>query len=161
MTTLLWISVLKVPYLDIQGDEFDSSDEEWDQHIGRHARAFLGLNEPIAKIALDDGIGIGMMVRIAFALVNNIHMRAAMAECPSTAVAEGSPSHLQPDAVGFPDNVDNMIVGEEGEDIVESLTRPLHSNCSNDDNQEPCQHGGNNVDGTKLFCERGAMSGER
>lgn len=26
----------------IQGDECDSSDEEWDQHIGTHARAFLG-----------------------------------------------------------------------------------------------------------------------
>lgn len=41
-----------------QGDVCDSSDEEWEEHVGRHARAFLGLNEPVAEIALDEGGGI-------------------------------------------------------------------------------------------------------
>ena len=61
----------------IQGDDLDSSDEEWDAHIGRHARAFLGLNEPVAEIPLDDGVGIGTMVRNAFARADNIHLRAS------------------------------------------------------------------------------------
>ena len=64
----------------MQGDEFDSSDEEWDTHIGRHGRAFLGLNEPIAEIPLDNGVGIGMMVRNAFAHADNIHSNIVQLE---------------------------------------------------------------------------------
>ena len=62
-----------------QGDDCDSSDEEWDEHIGRHARAFLGLNEPVAEIALDEGVEIGTMVRDAFVRADNIHMQASAA----------------------------------------------------------------------------------
>lgn len=57
-----------------QDDDNDSFDEEGDQHIGRHARAFLGLNEPVAEIALDEGVGMGMMVRNVFARVDDIHV---------------------------------------------------------------------------------------
>ena len=49
----------------LQGDNWDSSDEEWEQHIGRNARAFLGLNEPVVEITLDEGVGLGLMVRNA------------------------------------------------------------------------------------------------
>ena len=61
----------------IQGDDYDSSDAEWDAHIGGHARAFLGLNEPIAEIPLDDDVGMGTMVRNAFARADGIHQRAS------------------------------------------------------------------------------------
>lgn len=74
----------------MQGDDHDSSNEEWDEHTGRHARAFMGLNEPIDEITLHGGIGIGMMLRNMFALADNIHMRAVVAASSSTAAAEGS-----------------------------------------------------------------------
>ena len=74
----------------MQGDDCDSSDEEWEQHIGRHARAFLGLNEPVAEIALDEGVGMGTMVRNAFARADDIHLRASLAECSSTGIPDGS-----------------------------------------------------------------------
>ena len=58
----------------IQGDERGSFDEEWDKHIGNHGRAFLGLNEPVVEIALDEGVGIGMVVRNAFARADDIQL---------------------------------------------------------------------------------------
>ena len=73
-----------------QGDNCDSSDEEWEEHVGRHARAFLGLNEPVAEIALDEGVGIGTMVRNAFVRADDIHMRASIAEGSSESMPEGS-----------------------------------------------------------------------
>jgi hypothetical protein len=79
----------------MQGDEFDSSDEEWDQHIGHHARAFLGLHEPVVEIALDEDVGIGTMVRNAFARADDIHVRATAAESTSTGVREASPAVQQ------------------------------------------------------------------
>ena len=133
--------------LDNQGDEWDSSDEEWDQHVGGHTRAFLGLNEPIVEIALDDGIGIGMMVRNAFALANNIHMRAAQATSPSTSVAEVGPLQDQPNGLGMADNVNNRNASEDSEDIAEFQRRPLHSNGNNDRSHDTCQHAGSDVDG--------------
>ena len=92
----------------IQGDDSDSSDEEWDMHIGRHAQAFLGLNEPIVEIALDDGVGIGTMVRNAFARADDIHMRASATNSSSTNVSGGSPMHHQPIGVGESAGVNNM-----------------------------------------------------
>ena len=80
-------------YAVIQGDEYDSSDEEWDRHIGDHARAFLGLHEPVAEIALDEGVGIGMMVRNAFARADDIHARASLAEGSETALREAAPTN--------------------------------------------------------------------
>lgn len=79
--------------IGIQGDECDSSDEEWDMHIGSHARAFLGLHEPVAELALDDGVGIGMLVRNAFARADNIHMRASTLGCSAAEAPGGSPTH--------------------------------------------------------------------
>ena len=79
----------------LQGDECDSSDEEWDLHIGGHARAFLGLTEPIAELALDDGVGIGMMVRNAFARADNIHMRASTEGGTDAEDPDGSPEQQQ------------------------------------------------------------------
>jgi hypothetical protein len=73
-----------------QGDDCDSSDEEWEEHIGRHARAFLGLNEPVAEIALDEGVGVGTMVRNAFARADDIHMQASLAESSSNGMPDGA-----------------------------------------------------------------------
>ena len=63
----------------IQGDDRDSSDQKWDEHIGLNARAFLGLNEPVVEIVLDEGVGIGRMVRNAFARADDIHARTSNA----------------------------------------------------------------------------------
>ena len=76
-----------------QGDDCDTSDEEWDEHIGRHARAFLGLNEPVAEIALDEGVEIGTMVRDAFVRADIIHMQASAAADSHN----GGSDNLQPD----------------------------------------------------------------
>ena len=88
-----------------------------------------------------------MMVRNAFAFADNIHMRAAVAACPEAAVAEGSPMRHQEDGLLDADIVSNINVRSEGEYIAEFQTRPLQSNCSNDHNQGPRQHGTSNVDG--------------
>ena len=63
-----------------------------------------------------------MMVRNAFALADNIHMRAAVADCPSTDATDGSPAHSQVDGRGGLDNVQRMNEGEEDENIVEGGT---------------------------------------
>jgi hypothetical protein len=80
-----------------QGDVCDSSDEEWDQHIGRNARAFMGLNEPVAEIALDEGVGMGTMVRNAFACADDIHMQASLSGCsrisPKSRLCRGESSN--------------------------------------------------------------------
>ena len=78
-----------------QGDVYDSSDEEWDEHIGRHTIAFLGLNEPVDEIALDEGVGIGRMVRNAFAHADDIHIRATGAATSSNGdPGESSDTHM-------------------------------------------------------------------
>ena len=82
-----------------QGDERDSSDEEWDEHIGNHGRAFFGLHETVVEIALDEGVGIGMMVRNAFARADDIHMRASLAESSYTPDQDASPAAEQ--SLGF------------------------------------------------------------
>ena len=94
-----------------QGDEHDSSDEEWDAHIGRHARAFLGLNEPVQEIALDEDVGIGMMVRNAFQRADDIHVRATGGDSSSTSGSDGEPICQQPP--GEADGVNNMNVGNQ------------------------------------------------
>ena len=66
----------------LQGDNWDSSDEEWEQHIGRNARAFLGLNEPVVEITLDEGVGLGLMVRNALTQADILHQRACAAANP-------------------------------------------------------------------------------
>lgn len=76
----------------ILGDDWDSSDEEWEQHIGRNARAFLGLNEPVAEIALDEGVGLGLMVRNALTSADNIHERACGDSHPLTGDTGRSPT---------------------------------------------------------------------
>ena len=112
-------------YSRIQGDEHDSSDEEWDTHIGRHARAFLGLNEPVVEIALDDGVGIGMMVRNAFQRADDIHIQAAVADSSSTGGSDAEPMHPQPVGDGEPDGVNNSNVGNQVGEIVASHRDPL------------------------------------
>ena len=150
------MSVLKIVYLDIQGDPCDSSDEEWDRHIGGNARAFLGLNEPISEIALDGGVGIGMMVRNPFALADDIHMRAAVAATASSTDADSSPTRHQLDDHGVPDDVNNMNVCSEGEGIAEFQTRPMRSNYSYDESQDPGQHRGSSGDGSTSHEEGSA-----
>ena len=78
-----------------QGDDYDSSDAEWDQQFGGHARAFLGLNEPVAEIPLDEGVGIGTLVRNAFARADDIHERAAGPEGTSDEDADDSPEDTE------------------------------------------------------------------
>ena len=90
-----------------QGDDHDSSDEEWDSHIGRHARAFLGLNEPVAEIALDEGVGIGRMVRNAFARADDYHIRASTSASPSLT-----------DPCDVPDDCDMAEAAGDGEGDV-------------------------------------------
>ena len=87
------------------------------------------------------------MVRNAFALADNIHMRAAVVDSPSTATADGTQMHHHPDEVRLSDNADNTYVREEGEDNDDSGTRPLYSNHNNGDTPGTCQHGGQSVDG--------------
>lgn len=59
-----------------KGDDYDSSDDEWETHIGRNARAFLGLAEPVVEIPVDGGVGIARMVRDALQRVDDIHLAA-------------------------------------------------------------------------------------
>ena len=59
-----------------QGDEYDSSDEEWKAYGGENAHAFLGLEEPIQEIPLDGGLRIDWMVRNAFERADEIHCTA-------------------------------------------------------------------------------------
>ena len=105
------------------------------------------MNEPIAEIALDDGVGIGTMVRNAFALADNMHMRAAVAASSTTAPADVSPMHHNPNGDNVPDNADNIHVREEEEDNDDYGTRPLQSNHSRSDYQETLQRRGHNLDG--------------
>ena len=44
------------------------------------------------EIALDEGVGIGTMVRNAFARADDIHLRASVAEGTSTPVRSASPA---------------------------------------------------------------------
>ena len=119
-----------------QGDACDSSDEEWDQHVGRHARAFLGLNEPVAEIALDEGVGMGTMVRNAFARADDIHMRAAEASDPSSGVAGGLNVDYHPaqgpDMVGVNNaNEGGNLGGSVSDmDIAPSDTASAHTSTS-------------------------------
>ena len=121
-----------------QGDECDSSDEEWDQHIGTHARAFLGLHEPVDEIALDEGVGIGTMVRNAFAHADDIHMRASLAGSSSNAIPDTSPIHHHPfgdrEAVG----VENMSMpGADGDIVVSQPQQQGSSARDMDMNSNP------------------------
>lgn len=134
-----------------QGDVCDSSDEEWDQHIGHHARAFLGLNEPIAEIALDEGVGMGQMVRNAFARAYEIRMQASLAGCSST----GNPDGLDADVhdVGLDGDEGDSLRGSEsdmdmfpddtasaGSDA--SAPRYVDSQESSEDNRHVASRGG-------------------
>ena len=87
------------------------------------------------------------MVRNAFALADNIHMRAAEATSPSTSAEEVEPTQQQTGGLDIAEQVHNSVVSEGSEDNVEFQTRPLHSNNNNDHSHDPCQHGGSNVDG--------------
>jgi hypothetical protein len=104
-----------------QGDAYNSSDEEWDEHVGRHARAFLGLNEPVAEIALDEGVGLGMMVRNAFARADDIHMQVAQAIDPVSGVAYGVNGEDQP---------------AQGADVVRVNNVNIHGNDAGSDANE-------------------------
>ena len=87
------------------------------------------------------------MVRNAFALADNIHMRAAVAASNSSAPAEGSPLHQHPDRDILPENADNMNESSGGEDNGLVEPRSQHSGHSNGHTHETCQHGGYNLDG--------------
>ena len=122
-------------YVCIQGDDHDSSDDEWDTHIGRHARAFLGLDEPVVEIALDDGVGIGVMVRDAFARADNIHMRASAAGSSPTTVLDGSPMHHIAFGVGEPVGANNSHVPVQVGENVSAGQGPLFRSTSDTDMQ--------------------------
>ena len=112
-----------------QGDDYNSSDEEWDQHIGRHARAFLGLNEPVAEIALDEGVGIGMMVRNAFARADDIHIRASVPDGPANDDPDESPAdHDMFEGQNLVD-ADNINVRRIDEEIVNSQASHMHGSA--------------------------------
>ena len=150
-----------------QGDECDSSDEEWDRHIGSHARAFLGLHEPIVEIALDEGVGIGTMVRNAFARADDIHMRATMARSPSNTPPYMSEEDHESSGGRQPDGVQNMNApGDEGDmDVFQpghmcsparetnlnsnptSSLSPNSSESGDTDSQEAYGEGGNDIQG--------------
>ena len=130
----------------IQGDECDSSDEEWDQHIGSHARAFLGLHEPIAEIALDEGVGMGTMVRNAFARADDIHMRASLAASSSNGIPEtpqaDQDTYADQQAVGDENMMHdpNIEVSEAGN--LFSLARTIPSVSGDMDSHEAYGDGG-------------------
>ena len=120
-----------------QGDDCDSSDEEWEEHIGRNARAFLGLNEPVAEIALDEGVGMGTMVRNAFASADDIHMRASLAARSSNGMPIGSHVDEQPfqgrHSVGLDNgnvhyNDAGLDASEGSHHIGEACDMDIHSN---------------------------------
>ena len=127
------VSIYNVSF--VQGDDHDSSDEEWDAHIGRHARAFLGLNEPVVEIALDDGVGIGMMVRNAFARADNIHARASTSGSSSSTGPDGSLMHDQPLGVGEAVGVSNINAREDVRETAGPETRPLFRSTTDPDMQ--------------------------
>ena len=153
-------------YVGCQGDEYDSSDEEWDTHIGGHARAFLGLNEPIAEIPMDDGVEIGAMVRNAFAHADDIHMRASTVGCSSTSVTDSSPIHHQRAGVGGSVGANNnnvrgesggagdsmpevLVVHQRDTDMPSESTSSLGSPMSEDSesgNQEAYSSGGSSAE---------------
>lgn len=101
----------------VQGDDYDSSDEEWEEHIGRHARAFLGLVEPVSEIALDEGVGVGMMVRNAFVHADTIHTRACGVASSSNGVSSESEVDPRSSRGGQPDGVNITNVHRSAEDI--------------------------------------------
>ena len=112
-----------------QGDDYDSSDEEWDQHIGRHARAFLGLNEPVAEIALDEGVGIGPMVRNALARADDIHIRASVPGSLSNDDLDDSPADTDMFEGQIAVDADNMNVRRRDEEIVNSQSMHMHGSA--------------------------------
>ena len=134
-----------------QGDVCDSSDEEWDQHIGHHARAFLGLNEPIAEIALDEGVGMGQMVRNAFARADEIRMQASLAGCSSTGIPDGLDADVHD--VGLDGDEGDSLRGSESDmDMLPddtasagsyaSAPRYVDSQESSEDNRHVASRGG-------------------
>lgn len=76
ITVNYWNSNFLIIFLLQQGDDYDSSDNEWETHIGHNARAFLGLNEPIEEIPLDGGVGVARMVRDVLQRADDIHQAA-------------------------------------------------------------------------------------
>ena len=122
-------------YAGFQGDDHGSSDSEWDAHIGRHARAFLGLDEPVVEIALDDGVGIGMMVRNAFAYADNMHMWASASGRSSASVPDGSPMHHQPGGEGDSFGVNNPDARGEAGDPAAPGSGPMFYSTSDTDMQ--------------------------
>ena len=114
-----------------QGDERDSSDEEWDEHIGNHGRAFFGLHEPVVEIALDEGVGIGMMVRNAFARADDIHMRASLAESSYTPDQDASPAAEQ--SLGFRLSVGDGYMNAAASDADGNVDQPGQLSSSSAD----------------------------
>ena len=94
------------------------------------------------------------MVRNAFALADNIHMRAAVADVGDSP----QQSQLYEDRV--PNFANNINVPAEGEDNAAGQTRHMHSNSSNDDSQGTCLHTGDDVDGATSADEGSASESE-
>lgn len=145
-----------------QGDEYDSSDEEWDTHIGRHARAFLGLDEPVAEIALDDGVGIGMMVRNAFARADEIHMRASTAKRSSESDPSGSSMHHQSNEDVEPVVGNTSNVHREGGEVASDQQRPMFRSTSDTDMQStyPSSLGSSQSDSSNSLNHRAYGRGD-
>ena len=95
----------------------------------------LGLNEPVVEIPLDDGVGIGMMVRNAFAQADNIHMRASMAGSPLTTAPATSPMRHQEVGDGEPLGSNDSNVRREGGEAVSSQSGHLAQSASDTDMQ--------------------------
>jgi hypothetical protein len=139
-----------------QGDDRDSSDEEWEEHIGRNARAFLGLNEPVAEIELDEGVGLGTMVRNAFARAEDIHMQAALMESSSNGMAVGSHVETQPlqgrHSVGLdngmlPDSDGGSDASEASHHNSEACDMDIHERNTASLGTNPSESGGSDSGG--------------
>ena len=118
-----------------QGDNYDSSDEEWDLHIGSHARAFLGLDEPVAEIALDEGVGIGMMVRNALARAEEIHIQASVPGSPSNDDPNDSPADTDMFECQVAVDADNMNVSSRDLEVGNCHSMQMHGSAADLDMQ--------------------------
>ena len=143
----------------VQGDDHDSSDEEWDEHIGRHARAFLGLVEPVSEIALDEGVGIGMMVRNAFVRADNIHLRACGVVGSSDGLSDEGEASQQSSRRSQSEGVNHMNEHLSAEDIdaVEDGHHP-GSTSAMDPNDNPFASMGTNEYG---YADSGGQAASR
>ena len=82
------------------------------------------------EIALDDGVGVGMMVRNAFARADDINVRAAMAERSLNTVRGASPEDQQSSGGRQSEGATYMNAEETGDDITDPVPGQMFSSNS-------------------------------